>query len=534
MTTSLPPLPKKDPLAALPRVDRHKPKEPAVRASKATRWRAVVLVLVHILIGIHIVQWLLHGTTVTPVEPSEAGYLLDAGKLNAGFILFVVLILGTLVFGRWFCGWACHVVALQDLSAWLLGKLGLKPRPVRSRLLVLVPFVVAFHMFFEGQVKRWWRGIPNPTVQSEFLTTELWERFPGPLMGTLTLLVVGFLIVWWLGAKGFCTYGCPYGAFFAVADRFAPGRIRVNDSCNACGHCTSVCTSNVRVHEEVAIHRMVVDPSCMKCMDCVSVCPTDALSFGFTLPKPFAKSQQKIAARADFTWPEEITLAAIAWLSTVALRGAWFGEHVPFLMAVGLGVITAVLALLGYRLLRRPDVAFQQWSLKSNGQLARGGALAVLGIAAWLVLLADTGYVRWLEAAVDQRAAAVAPWQNREQRGIDLRLLDAGLQRVAAWSLLVDPEVHRKRGLALRDLAVIEGGGNGMEGQRLAAAEEQLRLAAAKMPRSIGVLLPLADVLNVQQKRAEAEVFLRRAAAIDPDNADVQRRLQALDAGKGR
>src|SRR5262249_30905594 len=154
-----------------------------------------------------------------------------------------------------FCGWGCHVVALQDLSAWLLGRVGLRPRPVRSRLLLLAPWVVAFDMFFQSQLERWWRGIDNRPIQPAFTTTELWERFPGPLMGVLTFLVVGFLIVWWLGAKGFCNFGCPYGAFFAVADRFAVGKIRVTDACDACGHCTSVCTSNVRVHEEVAVHR---------------------------------------------------------------------------------------------------------------------------------------------------------------------------------------------------------------------------------------------------------------------------------------
>lgn len=54
--------------------------------------------------------------------------------------------------------------------------------------------------------------------------------FPKWIMAPTTILVVGFLIVWWLGAKGFCTYGCPYGAFFAIADRVAPVRIKVTDA----------------------------------------------------------------------------------------------------------------------------------------------------------------------------------------------------------------------------------------------------------------------------------------------------------------
>src|SRR5690606_3248065 len=216
----------RDVLSFLPRQDRHKPKGPELKKSKMARWRAIVLVAVHVAIGIHIWHWLATGESMTPVEPSEAMQTVELGKINAGFVLFLSLIASTLIFGRWFCGWACHVVALQDLCAWLLKKVGLKPRPVRSRLLVFVPWVVAFYMFLWPPLQAWlatlstdWFGekvIPGLSEwQWEVTTNDLWQTFPGPIMAIGTFLVVGFLIVWWLGAKGFCTYGCPYGAFFS-------------------------------------------------------------------------------------------------------------------------------------------------------------------------------------------------------------------------------------------------------------------------------------------------------------------------------
>ena len=236
--------------AHLPRQDRHKPKCGPVRPSKSSRKRAYVLIGVHVLVGLHFLHWGLTGRSVTPVEPSESMETLETGRINAGFVLFVSLILSTLVFGRWFCGWACHVVALQDLCAWLLGRVGLKPRPVRSRLLVLAPFAVAFYMFVWPQIGLLLAGATRPDLHWELTTDDLWRTFPKWIMGPATLLVVGFLIVWWLGAKGFCTHGCPYGAVFALADRFAPMRIVVTDACDACGHCTSVCTSTVRTSEK--------------------------------------------------------------------------------------------------------------------------------------------------------------------------------------------------------------------------------------------------------------------------------------------
>ncbi|MCP3902044.1 MAG: hypothetical protein GY715_00285, partial [Planctomycetes bacterium] len=119
---------------------------------------------------------------------------------------------------------------------------------------------------------------------THFMTDDFWERFPAWPIALLTFAVCGFLIVYLLGNKGFCTYGCPYGGIFGVADQVAPGRILVTDACEGCGHCTATCTSNVRVHEEVRTWGMVVDPGCMKCMDCVDVCPKDALHFGFGTP----------------------------------------------------------------------------------------------------------------------------------------------------------------------------------------------------------------------------------------------------------
>ena len=225
--------------------------------------------------------------------------------------MFALLILSTLVLGRFFCGWACHVVAYQDLCAWGLGKIGLRPRPLRSRLLAFVPLYAALHMFVWPSVSRAIAGQGLPPLRGFGLETyDLWERFPGFWIGALTFIVDGALVVWWFGAKGFCTYGCPYGAIFSAADHAAPGKIRVTDACEGCGHCTATCTSNVRVHEEVRLYKAVVDPGCMKCLDCVSVCPKGALYFGFgppTLATPKPKKRRRapttLVGERSSRWP---------------------------------------------------------------------------------------------------------------------------------------------------------------------------------------------------------------------------------------
>ena len=118
-----------------------------IRKSKTGRWRAAALIALNLFMIAHIIQWRLMGRTVSPIEPSETMYTLQNGFVNAGFIFFSLAILATLIFGRFVCGWGCHILALQDLCGWLLKKMGLHPKPFRSRLLVYVPLGAALYMF---------------------------------------------------------------------------------------------------------------------------------------------------------------------------------------------------------------------------------------------------------------------------------------------------------------------------------------------------------------------------------------------------
>ena len=69
---------------------------------RRARWRALSLILVHLAVAVHIAHWMIAGTTLTPVEPSEAMQTLGGqALLNAGFVLFALLIVATLVFGGW-------------------------------------------------------------------------------------------------------------------------------------------------------------------------------------------------------------------------------------------------------------------------------------------------------------------------------------------------------------------------------------------------------------------------------------------------
>jgi tetratricopeptide (TPR) repeat protein/ferredoxin len=203
------------------------------------------------------------------------------------------------------------------------------------------------------------------------------------------------MTVYFLGSKGFCTYACPYGGFFSLADKLAPGKIRVTDACNQCGHCTATCTSNVLVHAEVKQYGMVIDPGCMKCMDCISVCPNDALYFGFgkpTIAIPKANASKK---SYSLTWPEEIAGALVFLASFLAVWDVY--QLIPMLMALGCATITTFLALRTWRLLRAKEMSFYQFNLKSAGLIRKAGWGFLSFAVVWIGLNAHSGWVRYHE-----------------------------------------------------------------------------------------------------------------------------------------
>ena len=370
-----------------------------IRKSKTSRWRAAALITLNLFMIAHIIQWQIMGKTVSPIEPSETMYTLQRGFVNAGFIFFSLAILATLIFGRFVCGWGCHILALQDLCGWFLKKIGLHPKPFRSRLLVYIPLIAALYMFVWPVV---YRSIWNPEHQpliprftNHLVTTNFWQTFPSVAVAIPFLFVCGFMTVYFLGQKGFCTYACPYGGFFGLADKFSPGKIRVTPACNQCGHCTATCTSNVLVHAEVKQYGMVVDPGCMKCMDCVSVCPNDALYFGFGKPTILVPKSDAIRKNYSLTWPEEIIGALVFLGSFLAVRGVY--ALIPFLMALGWATVTTFLTLKMWRLFRARELSFYRFNLKSSGRIKKAGWAFAAFACAWIGLNAHSGWVRYHE-----------------------------------------------------------------------------------------------------------------------------------------
>lgn len=385
-----------------------------------SRWRAASLIAVHLLMIGHFMHWWYSGRTVGPVEPSEAMYTFRDGAVNPGLIFLAAAILATVVFGRFVCGWGCHLVAYQDLTLWVLKRLHLRPKPFRSRVLVFIPLSAALYMFgypiFRRYVDSYYYGARVEPYAWHLTETGFWDTFPGPIGAVLTILFAGVAIVYFLGPKGFCTFACPYGALFGFADKFSKGRIRVTDACEGCGHCTATCTSNVKVAEEVRLYGMVVDPGCMKCLDCVNVCPNDALYFGFGSASIGSRPRAlRPPSRYDLSWAEEILALAVFGLFLLSYRGI-YGGRIPFLFALAVAGIGTFVVMKAVKLLHQRNVSVQKFRLKVAGRLRPIGAAHALGVVLLIGLTAHSAFWQYHDFRghrfFNQSPPAVFGWQH--------------------------------------------------------------------------------------------------------------------------
>lgn len=391
------------------------------RNNKMSRRRAVVLVLIQLAIIAHVVIWALSrkygwfgGATITPIEPSESMEFSKYGVVNAGLIFFVLALLSTMILGRWFCGWGCHVVMLQDFCLWIMKRFRIHPKPFKSRLLLWAPLVLAVYMFIWPLFYRFLIApftrpdLEWPGISIHLTTTDFWGTFPGVMVGIIFLGICGFATVYVLGAKGFCTYGCPYGGFFAPLDKIAPMRVRLDGSCDECGVCTAVCTSNVRVHEEVRAWGMVTDAGCMKTMDCVVNCPTQALHIGFGKPAVRKKSVQLAEPKKpkwDLTMFEEVGIGLLC----LALFWAWRGLYasIPLLMAIGIATVLSWYFWKCWRVLKSQNVNMHRWRLRYRGRLSLAGGLFIFLGLVFMLLSIQAFLIRSATWRGDQLLARV-------------------------------------------------------------------------------------------------------------------------------
>ncbi|MCB8965876.1 MAG: 4Fe-4S binding protein [Ardenticatenaceae bacterium] len=184
---------------------------------------------------------------------------------------FVAKIVGPLLFGRLWCGWACWSVMVYDLLPY--------KRPL-------------------GRVPGKWGWLRYAhIILSAVVALLLWQVF-GVQIGTnsnaaIAWFLAGNALYYAVGIglavilkdnRAFCKYLCPVAVPLKLTSRFSLLKIGTDEEkCNDCDACVKMCPMDVRITDYVHDKQRVLSTECTLCQTCVTVCAHDALKLSYGL-----------------------------------------------------------------------------------------------------------------------------------------------------------------------------------------------------------------------------------------------------------
>ncbi len=199
---------------------------------------------------------------------------------EAGIALIMLLL--TMVFGRFFCGWVCPMGTVIDCAGAVKKKRKVFSDTVNSRVssvkFYILGLLLLLSVFKVQTVVTWDPLVIMARVVSLYIVPAL-----SVLQGTVARYLVQpersiVIFILALGisvavSRLWCRALCPLGALYALVSRFSLLE-RVDVSCSDCGTCPESCRMGAIKNEPG-----YVKSECVLCMDCVYNCARNDVKF---------------------------------------------------------------------------------------------------------------------------------------------------------------------------------------------------------------------------------------------------------------
>jgi polyferredoxin len=209
------------------------------------------------------------------------------GIVNGSLIVFGSMFVGSLLFGRVWCGWACPAAGLQEPL------LGVNDRRIGRRAdlvkwMIWIPWVA---LIVFGVVRAGGFQAVDPlygTVGGISVAGDADRPIAAAYAIYFIVVLLFFSLALALGRRGGCHSVCWMAPFMitgrAVRNTVAWPSLRlVGDSsaCTECGTCTRECPMSIDVQALVASGSME-HPECVLCGTCADGCPSKAIRYSFS------------------------------------------------------------------------------------------------------------------------------------------------------------------------------------------------------------------------------------------------------------
>jgi ferredoxin-type protein NapH len=188
-------------------------------------------------------------------------YYLFLGVFQAAVIHYLVAkIVGPLLFGRGWCGYACWTAMVLDFLPYKTPK---KPRREKWGRFRIVVFIISFlyvliiYLFYSYNIEK--------------------IMFISFVVGNIIYYIIGIILAFALkDNRAFCKYVCPIAVILKPASYYSMLRIKVNpDACISCGKCKKACPMDVDLLDIKRSRKNGTE--CILCYECKKACPTKAI-----------------------------------------------------------------------------------------------------------------------------------------------------------------------------------------------------------------------------------------------------------------
>ncbi|MDP3453269.1 MAG: 4Fe-4S binding protein [Bacteroidales bacterium] len=245
------------------------------------------------------------------------------GIFSGGALVFVLLMLMTLLFGRVYCSTLCPLGVFQDIVSNFTNRFRSKKNrkysfkrannSIRYTILAItgVSLIagITLPLVYLDPYSNWGK-ISNEIISrsEQLIHNGLSDIFPQTIfyrsyaffaLGSFLFALLFMLIVIIFSAfrgRLYCNTICPVGAFLGLTSKLSLFKPVIDKSkCNRCSLCVTKCKS-----ECIDLETRTIDESrCVACFNCMQVCSKSGISYKFTFKSKNDKTQEGEKRESD-------------------------------------------------------------------------------------------------------------------------------------------------------------------------------------------------------------------------------------------
>ncbi|MCX6253602.1 MAG: 4Fe-4S binding protein [Bacteroidia bacterium] len=200
------------------------------------------------------------------------------GIINASFIVFLLLFVLSIFFGRAYCAWFCPGCGVQEIMSIFIKR---KARNTKALYIKYIIFILWIGAIISGYIIKgiskvdFFYGMSNITFERKIILT----------LGAIAIIVPITAI---FGRFASCKYICWQAPFMIIGTKIRDYihlsglRLQADaDKCKNCNECSIKCPMNIDVMRNVKSVKMN-DKECILCGNCVDSCKHKVIKYVIT------------------------------------------------------------------------------------------------------------------------------------------------------------------------------------------------------------------------------------------------------------